>query len=338
MHLTIDIHTHILPEKIPDFAKKFGYGDFIHLDHHKAGCARMMKGDRFFREIQSNCWDSKMRIHDCKQAGVDVQVLSAIPVLFNYWANPSDALEVARFQNDFMASVVYDNPGRFVALGTLPMQAPELAAKELERCVEILDMPGVEIATHINEWNLEDERLTPFYEMANALKAAVFVHPWDMMGMQKMTKYWLPWLVGMPAESSLAICSLIFGGILEKYPNIRFAFAHGGGAFPATIGRIEHGFKVRPDLCAVDNTKNPKSYFGKIWFDSLVHDSEMLRYLIGLAGAGRVALGTDYPFPLGELEPGALINSMPFDEKTKSLLLGGSALQWLGLDAAIFRK
>ncbi len=338
MSLTFDIHTHIIPDKIPDFAKKFAYGDFIHLDHHKAGCARMMKGDRFFREIQSNCWDPGKRIKECNHFGVDVQVISAIPVLFNYWAKAGDALEVAQFQNDFMASVVDDYPGRFVALGTLPMQAPELAAKELERCVKILGMPGVEIATHINEWNLEDEQLTPFYEMANALKAAVFVHPWDMMGMQKMTKYWLPWLVGMPAESSLAICSLIFGGILEKYPNIRFAFAHGGGAFPATIGRIEHGFRVRPDLCAIDNKKNPKSYFGKFWFDSLVHDSDMLRYLISLAGADRVALGTDYPFPLGELEPGALINSMPFDEKTKSLLLGGSALQWLGLDAAIFQK
>jgi len=338
MYPTVDIHTHILPEKIPDFAKKFGYGDFIHLDHHKAGCARMMKGDKFFREIESNCWHPAERIKDCNHSGVDVQVLSAIPVLFNYWARPQDALEVARFQNDFMASVAADYPQRFVAIGTLPMQSPELAARELERCIKTLHMPGVEIGTHINDWNLEDEQLKPFYETANELEAAVFVHPWDMMGMPKMPKYWLPWLVSMPAETSRAICSLIFGGIMEKYPSIRFAFAHGGGSFPATIGRIEHGFKVRPDLCAVDNDQNPKTYHGSFWFDSLVHDEKMLNYLVGLAGPEKVALGTDYPFPLGELEPGALIRKMPFDDTTKSLLLGGAALAWLGLEAASFRK
>ncbi len=338
MNPTIDIHTHILPEKIPRFAEKFGYGEFIHLDHHRAGCARMMKGDQFFREIQSNCWDPKERINECNHFGVDVQVLSAIPVLFNYWAKPQDALEVARFQNDFMASVVDDYPDRFVALATLPMQSPDQSARELERCIKTLNMPGVEIGTHINDWNLEDDHLTPFYEAANEMKVAIFVHPWDMMGMQKMPKYWLPWLVSMPAETSLAICSLIFGGILERYPDIRFAFAHGGGEFPATIGRIEHGFNVRPDLCAVDNDKSPKSYLGKCWFDSLVHDEAMLNYLVNLAGANRVALGTDYPFPLGELEPGALIKSLPFDEETRSLLLGGAALQWLDLKGTKFRK
>ena len=159
---------------------------------------------------------------------------------------------------------------------------------------------------------------------------AVFVHPWDMMGQQKMQKYWLPWLVGMPAETSLAICSMIFGGVFERLPNLRVAFAHGGGSFPATIGRIEHGFNCRPDLVAVDNNVNPREYLGKFWLDSLVHDEKTLNSIIDLVGSGRVALGSDYPFPLGETEPGKLINAMKLDVATKENLLHGAALEWLG--------
>jgi aminocarboxymuconate-semialdehyde decarboxylase len=141
----------------------------------------------------------------------------------------------------------------------------------------------------------------------------------------------------MPAESSLAICSMIFGGVFEKLPKLRVAFAHGGGSFPATIGRIQHGFEVRPDLCAVDNPVAPINYLGKFWLDSLVHDPAMLDYVVKLVGAEKVALGTDYPFPLGELEPGKLIHSMPYDPATKEMLLSGAALQWLNMNQAMLR-
>jgi aminocarboxymuconate-semialdehyde decarboxylase len=329
--LKIDIHTHIMPEKMPRFAEKFGYGGFIHLKHHKPCCARMMRDDHFFREVQSNCWDPEVRMKESGQFNVDVQVLSTIPVLFSYWAKPKDGLEVSRFLNDHIAEVVERYPKRFIGLGTLPMQAPDLAIKELERCIHELGLAGIEIGSHINDKNLDDETLFPIFEAAESMGAAVFVHPWDMMGKDKMEKYWLPWLVGMPAETSLAITSMIFGGVFERLHGLRVAFAHGGGSFPATIGRIEHGFKVRPDLCAIDNSVNPKEYLGKFYLDSLVHDPVMLQYIIDLMGADKIALGTDYPFPLGELSPGELIESMPFDVKTKDLLLSGSALQWLNL-------
>lgn len=165
---------------------------------------------------------------------------------------------------------------------------------------------------------------------------ALFVHPWDMMGADRLDKYWLPWLVAMPAETTVAISSMIFGGVLQRLPKLRVAFAHGGGSFPATIGRIEHGFDVRPDLCAVDNNVNPRDYLGKFWIDSLVHDPKVLQYVMELFGPARVALGTDYPFPLGELEPGTLIKSMPWDTTTKEQLLSGAALQWLGLEKGKF--
>lgn len=336
---TIDIHTHIMPENMPNFREKFGYGGFISLDHHKPCCARMMKDDTFFREVQDNCWDPDARIKDCNQHKVDVQVLSTIPVLFNYWAKPEDTLEVAKFLNDHIAGITYDYPDRFAGLGTLPMQAPDLAVKELERCINDLGLAGIEIGSHINDWNLDDANLFPVFEAAQDLGASVFVHPWDMMGKDRMEKYWLPWLVGMPAETSLAICSMIFGGVFERLPRLKVAFAHGGGSFPATISRIEHGFNVRPDLCAIDNNINPKAYLGKFYLDSLTHDPAMLHYLIDLVGEDKIALGTDYPFPLGELQPGKLIRGMyGLSSETKEKLLGSNALEWLGLERGYFKK
>ncbi len=336
--LSIDIHTHILPEHIPDFKGMFGYGGFIHLDHHKPCCAKMMVDDKFFREVEDNCWDPKTRMSECDHHHVDVQVLSTVPVMFSYWAKAADALQVSRFLNDHIAGIVHDYPNRFVGLGTIPLQNPDLAIKELERCVKVLGLAGVQIGSHVNSWNLNAPELFPVFQAAEELGAAIFVHPWEMMGADKMSKYWLPWLVGMPAETSLAICSMIFGGIFERLPKLRVAFAHGGGSFPSTIGRIEHGFNVRPDLVAIDNKVNPRDYLGKFWFDSLVHDPLMLDYLLKVAGEDKIALGTDYPFPLGELQPGNLIRSMDYSQELKRKLLAGNALDWLGLEMSKFRK
>lgn len=332
---TIDIHTHILPEHIPNFRDRFGYGGFISLDHHKPCCARMMMDNKFFREVEDNCWDAETRMKECNHQHVDVQVLSTVPVMFSYWAKPEHCLEVSQFLNDHIAGIVNRYPKRFIGLGTLPMQDADLAIAELERCKKS-GLAGIEVGSHVNDMNLNDARLFPIFEACQDLDMAVFVHPWDMMGKSKMERYWLPWLVGMPAETSLAICSMIFGGVFERLPNLRVAFAHGGGSFPATLGRIEHGFNVRPDLCAIDNNVGPRAYLGKFWIDSLVHDPTMLEYVVGLFGANRVALGTDYPFPLGELEPGALIHGSSFSEKIKGELLHGAALEWLQLDRGQF--
>jgi aminocarboxymuconate-semialdehyde decarboxylase len=334
--LKIDIHTHILPKEIPNWKDKFGYGGFITLEHHKPCCARMLKDDgKFFREVEDNCWSAERRIEECNSFGVDVQVLSPVPVMFSYWAKPHDGAEISKFLNDGIAEIVQRFPKKFIGLGTVPLQDTDLAIKELERCRQI-GLVGVQVGTNVNQLNLGEPQFFEFFHACENLEMAVFVHPWEMMGESEMQKYWLPWLVGMPAETSRAICSLIFSGVLEKCKNLRICFAHGGGSFPATIGRIEHGFEVRPDLCAADNQCNPRDYLGKFWLDSLVHDEFMLDYLVKLMGAEKVALGTDYPFPLGELEPAKLIESMPFDEETKIKLLHSAALTWLSLDKNLF--
>ncbi len=286
---------------------------------------------KFFREIQSNCWDGRQRIAECDLHGIQIQVLSTIPVLFSYWAQAKDAYDVSRYLNDHIADVVRRYPDRFIGLGTVPMQDPELAILEMGRCVHELGLAGIEIGSHVNNWNLNAIELFPFYEAAEEMGASLFIHPWDMMGKEKMNRYWLPWLVGMPAETSLAVCSMIFGGVFERFPRLRVAFAHGGGSFPGTFGRIKHGFEVRPDLVAIDNPNPPESYLGKFWVDSLVHDPDMLDKLISMFGVDKVALGSDYPFPLGELRPGALIAESAYDEDEKSWLFYRSAESWLGL-------
>lgn len=334
--MKIDIHTHILPEKWPDLSKKYGYDGFIRLDHHKCNCARMMQGEKFFREIRSNCWDPMERIRESDRDGVSVQVLSTVPVMFSYWAKPRDTLDLSRFLNDHIASIVQEHPHRFAGLGTIPMQDSKLAIRELERCVKELGLSGVQIGSHINEKNLDHQELFPVFEAASELGAAIFIHPWDMMGKDDMPSYWLPWLVGMPAEMSRAFCSLAFGGVLEKLPALRIAFAHGGGSFPATIGRIRHGFQVRPDLCAVNTQTDPEEFLKKVFVDSLVHDKDQLNFLLKKFGPDQIALGTDYPFPLGELEPGSLIHSMDLPKDTQKKLLSGTALRWLGLPESRF--
>lgn len=324
----IDMHTHILPEKLPNFAEKFGYGDFIHLAHEREGFANMMKGGVFFREIAKNCWDPEVRIREYELFRTSVQVVCTIPVMFSYWARPEDCLELSMFLNDHLAGIADDYPERYIALGTVPMQDTGLAIRELQRLKE-LDFPGVQIGSNINGLNLSEPQFFPFFEACQELDMAVFIHPWEMMGENDMKKYWLPWLVGMPAETARAACSLIFGGVLERLPRLRVCFAHAGGSLVPTIGRIEHGFNCRPDLVAVDNPVTPRHYLNKIWYDSATHDPQLLRYILEVVGDDRVCLGTDYPFPLGDLEIGAFIQQMELPADTVERIFYKNTIAWL---------
>ncbi|KFN44623.1 amidohydrolase family protein [Arenimonas oryziterrae] len=334
--LKIDTHAHYLPRDWPDLAAKYGDNRFPVIHHGDDGRHRIYKDGKFFREIWPKTWDPDVRIADYAQFGVQVQVISTVPVMFGYWAKAHHALELHQSLNDHMAETCRAHRKHYAGIGTVPLQAPRLAIQELERCMDQLDLQGVQIGSHVGEWNLDAPELLPFFEAAQDLGAAILVHPWDMMGSESMPKYWLPWLVGMPAEQSRAACCLIFGGVLEKFPRLKICLAHGGGSFPYTIGRIEHGFNMRPDLVATDNPRNPREYLDRLFFDSWVADERALRYLLDTCGVDRVMLGTDYPFPLGEQEPGKGIASLNLDAIAQARLYHGTALEWLGLAKSRF--
>ena len=347
----VDVHTHINPPDVPNWNKQFGKDGFLWIKKNNGcGCgATIFNPDgSLFRKIEDNCFDPKARIPECDTAKVDVQVLSPVPGLgFNYDADPEDCFVVAKHTNDHLASVVKENPKRFVGLGTLPMQAPKLAIKELHRIKEI-GLVGVEIGSHIESWNLDHPDLMPVYQEMEKLDMALFVHPWDMEPKERLAKHWSAWLVGMPFETSLAIFKMITGGVFDKVPGLKVCFAHGGGSFPVLVGRWNQGYRMRGDLVATDCQKRPEDYLGHFWVDSLVHNPLVMDLLMKLVGPEKIVLGTDYPFPLGELyEPvkegggldyaaGRLVRSMKLDEKTEAQILGLSALDWLGLEAEQF--
>lgn len=338
--LRIDSHTHILPNDWPDFKEKFGYGGFIQLEHHVKDWARMMKDDgTFFREVEADLWDAKARLEYMDNMGIDVQVCCTVPTMFSYWAKPEDTLAVCKILNDDLAKTCATYPKRFIGLGTLPMQAPALAVEEVKRCVKDLGLAGFQIGSHIEDMTLDDPKLFPIFEAIAESGACLMVHPWDMIGRKLMKRYWLPWLVSMPAETSLAICSFIFGGIFERLPKLRVMFAHAGGSFPATVGRVKHGYDCRPDLCARDNKHCPTEYMGKFWVDHLTHSKEQLGAVMNLIGSDRICFGTDYPFPLGECyplkKPGELIyQKNDLTHAQMQQMLGENTLEWLGVDAS----
>ena len=333
--LKIDMHTHIIPKKLPNWMEKFGYGDFIHLIHNSDRTADMMQGGNFFRRIEENSWNEKQRITEYEKFNTQVQVVCTIPVLFSYWANPKDCLELSKFLNDHIAALIQEYPKNYIGLATIPMQDSEVAIKELERAKSI-GLIGIQIGSNINDENLSEDKFFPIFEACERLGMAVLIHPWQMMGFESMEKYWLPWLVGMPAETSRAACSIIFGGILERLPNLRICFSHAGGSFLPTIGRIEHGFNSRPDLVAIDNPINPRDYLGKFWVDCITHDIDALKYILELQGSKRVCLGSDYPFPLGDLDIGKFITESNLDQKVIEDIFSNSTLEWLNLDAKLF--
>jgi aminocarboxymuconate-semialdehyde decarboxylase len=357
--MKVDLHTHILPERWPDWTKKSGYPGWIELEHSGPGCARMCKtlptgGKQFFRDVQANLWDPAVRQQEMLATKVTTQVLSTVPVMFSHWAKAQDAYDLHRLLNDHLASSMGFQPMAssgagepkatgwkpvplFLGLGVLPLQDPDLACRELERCMGELKLSGVQIGTHVNGANLDDPLLRPVLERAAELGAAVFVHPWDMLGGERMARYWMPWLVGMPTETTIAMMSVLFGGVLDELPDLRICFAHGGGSFPGTLGRIAHGFECRRDLFPAQ-AKHPTEYLAKpgrpaaFWVDSLVHDGDALAHLVKLMGASRVALGSDYPFPLGEDRPGTLIDALAgISGADRELLRAGAALEFLGL-------
>jgi aminocarboxymuconate-semialdehyde decarboxylase len=326
----IDIHNHFFPREWPDLSARFGTPDWPWIKHTEPGKAEIMVGGRFFRHIDSACWDAEVRLRDMDRDGIDTQVLSATPVLFAYERPVRHALDCAQLFNDAALELCARGQGRLKALCQVPLQEVDAACGELSRCMRAGHL-GVQIGNHVGEKNLDDPGIVTFLHHCADEGAAVLVHPWDMLAPQRMPKYMMPWTVGMPAETQLGMVAMILSGAFDKLPaNLRICFAHGGGSFAFLLGRLENAWQHHPVARGVSEL-SPKHYLNRFYVDSAVFDERALQFLVGTMGEDRVLLGSDYPFPLGEHRVGELIRSSHLTAPAKARLLGENAGTFLGL-------
>ncbi|MFO0390119.1 MAG: amidohydrolase family protein [Alphaproteobacteria bacterium] len=314
-----DVHTHttLSPDTFERLAKFAHYTDFIRVRTHvtKPCCAEMINHEgKVQRVIEDNAYDGAVRMAECKKHGVTMQVLSPTPMMIpDYVDNMADAAEICRILNDDNAAMVAKFPTQFTALGALPMMYADAAIKELKR-IKKLGMRGVEINSNINGLDLDDARFFPIFEAATSLNMAIFLHPWGgfmsptetrLQKRMNANRNWRPWLVAMGMETALAFDALRSGGVHERLPKLRVLYAHGGGVFPALLGRLAHGAYCRPDLFKTASQKTPQDTVRDcgVYTDSLTHDPFALGMLVDVLGAGRIAMGSDYPYPLGEIDP-----------------------------------
>ncbi|MGA9569454.1 MAG: tryptophan 2,3-dioxygenase family protein [Candidatus Acidiferrales bacterium] len=325
-----DIHTHFFPESWPDLAARFGTPDWPWIKHTEPGKAAIMIGNRVFRQITSVCWDPNVRLEQMDRDGVEHQIISATPVLFAYNREPQHALDCARLFNDAALELCARGKGRLRALCQVPLQDIDASCAELTRCMRAGHL-GVQIGNHVGDKNLDDPGILTFLHHCADQGAAVLVHPWDMMAAQRMSKYMMPWTVGMPAETQLSLVTLIVSGAFDRLPpSLRICFAHGGGSFAFLLGRLQNAWQHQ-ELARGAAQFPPNHYLSRFYVDSAVFDERALQFLVEIMGADRVLLGSDYPFPLGEERVGALIRGSQFSAETKAKLLGANAQTWLGL-------
>lgn len=289
-----------------------------------------MVSGNVFRKVDVNVWDAEKRIQDMEKENVDMQVLSPVPVTFSYWASAEQALELAQYQNDFIAEIVKQYPHKFIGLGTVPMQNAEVAIAELKRCKDI-GLSGIEIGTNVNGENLDNEVFLPFFQAAEQYEMPLFIHPWETMAKDRTPRHNFMYTVGMPSETALAAASLVWSGVMEKCPNLKICFAHGGGSFPYILPRLDQGWEVWPHL---RQTEHPPSYYTKnFYFDSLVYEPQNLRYLIERFGVDKIIMGSDYPFLLREIDPGKVVDELEqLTQAERDAILGGNALSFLNVE------
>jgi aminocarboxymuconate-semialdehyde decarboxylase len=326
----IDIHTHFFPESWPDLAKRYGTPDWPSIKHTGPGKADIMLGDRMFRHVTSGCWDVNVRLENMDRNGVDMQIISATPVLFAYAREAKHALDCARLFNDVALEMCQRSKGRLKSFCQVPLQDIDAACAELSRCMRDGHL-GVQIGNHVGQKNLDDPGILKFLQHCAAEGAAVFVHPWDMMAGDRMPNYMMPWTVAMPAETQLSLVSMILSGAFDRLPlSLRICFAHGGGSFAFLLGRLENAWKNHEVARGVSQFA-PSHYLDRIRVDSAVFEQRTLQFLVEVMGADRVLLGSDYPFPLGEARAGALIRESRSSPEVKAKLLGGNAVKFLNL-------
>jgi aminocarboxymuconate-semialdehyde decarboxylase len=326
---TIDVHAHILTEetirllqseapkvapKLSDIDDQFGTLDV-------AGSV--------YRHFPRGGWDLERRLQDMAASKVDVQVLSVCPQTFVYAQPPALAAAFARIQNEQLAKLVKARPDRFLAIATLPMQAPKLAADELRHAVRTLGLRGAQIGSNVAGKNLDDPALEPVWATAAELDAFILLHPINVAGVDRLSSYYLNNLIGNPLDTTIAAACLVFSGVLERHPSLKICLAHGGGFVPYQAGRFLHGWHVRKEPKS-KLPKPPTESLGRFYFDTIVHSKDVLEFLVGNAGVDRVLLGSDYPFDMGMPDGVLQVRGLSIPAGDQSSILGGRAKALLG--------
>jgi aminocarboxymuconate-semialdehyde decarboxylase len=292
----VDVHTHAIDDVLPDLSHAYPRDPWPSVERISETEAHLMFGGVLYRQIDSRCWSAHARIPDMDRDGVGMQVLSPIPVTFCYKAHPAGTAELAAAQNDFFARVVHQHPTRFAALGAVALQDPDRAVDESRRCMRQPGFLGVEIGTRVGDIELADPSLDRFFAVAHELGALVLVHPSDQDLSPRLTGLGLGFGAGMPMETAVAAAALITSGALTRRPAVRMCLAHGGGALPALIGRLDKGAMI------AGMHHLPSRLASRLWCDSLTYHHLALQQAIKVFGRDHVVFGSDYPFP-GMPEP-----------------------------------
>ncbi|NRQ35712.1 amidohydrolase family protein [Nonomuraea sp. NN258] len=319
-----DVHTHYVPQGWPDLG--WPGAPRLRIDSERE--ATILVNDRNFRKIQDNAWDPRVRLEQMAADGVDRQVVSPTPVFFGYDRPAEQAVRIAKIFNDLALEICADE--RLVPFCQVPLQDPDLACEELDRCLDS-GHRGVEIGNHVGDRDLDDAGVVQFLQHCARRNVPVFVHPWDMPSGPRLDRWMAQWLVGMPAETHLSILAMILGGVFDRVPEtLRICFAHGGGSFAFWLGRFENAWHRRNDLIGVSEYP-PSHYLDRFSVDSVVFDERALRLLVDTLGEDRVMLGSDFPYPLGESPVGGLIRNAAFlSDTARAKLLAANAEAYLG--------
>jgi len=307
----IDIHTHIIPPRLADAAQRGGlrYGIEFGRDAEGRVTSSSQGGTPFALPWPTPLETPPQRLNSMDDRGVDVHMLSLSPSMHWYNTASADGVALATETNDDIAEIVRAHPDRFKGLAFLPLQDPGAAVDELERCVRDLGFPGALVGTNIDGLDWDDPGLFRVLEAASELGALLFVHPARGRANPFLKNYHLKNLIGNPLETTVAIGSLIFSGVLDRLPDLKLCFAHGGGYGCLGIARMDHGAKARAETQGI--AKLPSEYLRGLYFDSLVHGHRTLDQIIDLAGIDQIVLGSDYPADMGEPYPVQFIRSHP---------------------------
>jgi aminocarboxymuconate-semialdehyde decarboxylase len=273
--------------------------------------------------------DIDVRLETMTRQGIEMQVVSHMPN-FGYWADQTVAQQIVDAANTLIADMCRDHPSKFVGLCLVALQFPELAARQLEDAMGSMGMRGVEIGTYVNGMDLDDERLEPFWATAERLRALIFIHPAGSTLGERVARYYLSNVIGNPLDTTIALSHLIFGGVLERYPNLKICAAHGGGYLPSYFPRTIHGFEVRPEAQTIAHP--PDYYLRKLFVDALVYKPENVAHIVREMGASHVVLGTDYPFDMGEEHPVEVLEAVPgLSTEERQLIKSVNAMRLLGM-------